>query len=140
MLEDIAILTGATAVMKDLGLELDKVEIKQLGMAKKLEVDADNTTIIEGAGSTRDIQSRIEQIRREIEITTSDYDKEKLQERLAKLSGGVAQINVGAATEADLKEKKARIEDAMHATRAAVEEVVVAGAVVDYISALKVMK
>src|ERR671921_2011706 len=127
MLEDIAILTGGQAIMKDLGIELDKVEIDQLGRAKKVSIDNDNTTIIEGAGDTEAIQGRIEQIRKEIEVTTSDYDKEKLQERLAKLAGGVAQINVGAATEAELKEKKARIEDALHATRAAVEEGVVPG-------------
>src|SRR5207237_982782 len=122
MLEDIAILTGGQAIMKDLGIELDKVEIDQLGQAKLIRVDNDNTTIIEGAGESEAIQGRIAQIRREIEVTTSDYDREKLQERLAKLAGGVAQINVGAATEAELKEKKARIEDALHATRAAVEE------------------
>jgi chaperonin GroEL len=127
MLEDIAILTGGTAIMKDLGVELDKIEIDQLGQAKKVEIDNDNTTIIEGAGETDAIQGRIEQIRREIDVTTSDYDREKLQERLAKLAGGVAQVNVGAASEAELKEKKARIEDALHATRAAVEEGVVAG-------------
>jgi chaperonin GroEL len=139
MLEDIAILTGGQAIMKDLGIELDKVEISQLGQAKLIRVDGDNTTIIEGAGESKAIQGRIEQIRREIEITTSDYDKEKLQERLAKLAGGVAQINVGAATEAELKEKKARIEDALHATRAAVEEGVVAGGGVAYIRALKAL-
>ncbi|HEY8667887.1 MAG TPA: chaperonin GroEL, partial [Tepidisphaeraceae bacterium] len=116
MLEDIAVLTGGDAIMKDLGIELDKVEIAQLGQAKIVRVDNDNTTIIEGAGESKAIQGRIEQIRREIESTTSDYDREKLQERLAKLAGGVAQINVGAATEAELKEKKARIEDALHAT------------------------
>jgi chaperonin GroEL len=137
MLEDIAILTGGTAIMKDLGIELDKVEIEQLGQAKLVRVDNDNTTIIEGAGETKSIQGRIEQIRREIETTTSDYDREKLQERLAKLAGGVAQINVGAATEAELKEKKSRIEDALHATRAAVEEGVVAGGGVAMIRAMK---
>ena len=139
MLEDIAILTGATAIMKDLGIELDKVEIEQLGQAKKIEIDNDNTVIIEGAGETAAIQARIGQIRNEIGITTSDYDKEKLQERLAKLAGGVAQINVGAATEAELKEKKSRIEDALHATRAAVEEGVVAGGGVALIRAAKVL-
>jgi chaperonin GroEL len=139
MLEDIAILTGGQAIMKDLGIELDKVEISQLGQAKLVRVDGDNTTIIEGAGESKAIQGRIEQIRREIEVTTSDYDREKLQERLAKLAGGVAQINVGAATEAELKEKKARIEDALHATRAAVEEGVVAGGGVAYIRALKAL-
>src|SRR5437773_3492065 len=139
MLEDIAILTGGQAIMKDLGIELDKVEISQLGQAKLVRVDGDNTTIIEGAGESKAIQGRIEQIRKEIEITTSDYDREKLQERLAKLAGGVAQINVGAATEAELKEKKARIEDALHATRAAVEEGVVPGGGVAYIRALKAL-
>src|SRR4051794_2984492 len=139
MLEDIAILTGGDAIMKDLGIELDKIEISQLGQAKLVRVDGDNTTIIEGAGESKAIQGRIEQIRREIEVTTSDYDKEKLQERLAKLAGGVAQINVGAATEAELKEKKARIEDALHATRAAVEEGVVAGGGVAYIRSLKAL-
>jgi len=137
MLEDIAILTGGEPVMKDLGVELDKVEIDQLGQAKLVRIDNDNTTIIEGAGATKAIQGRIEQIRREIENTTSDYDREKLQERLAKLAGGVAQINVGAATEAELKEKKSRIEDALHATRAAVEEGVVAGGGVAMIRAMK---
>ncbi len=127
MLEDLAVLTGGTAIMKDLGLELEKLTIKDLGQAKKIHIDADNTTIIEGAGSTKDIQSRIAQIRGEIESTTSDYDREKLQERLAKLSGGVAQINVGAATETELKETKARVEDALHATRAAIEEGIVPG-------------
>jgi len=139
MLEDIAILTGGQAIMKDLGIELDKVEISQLGQAKLVRVDGDNTTIIEGAGESKAIQGRIEQIRREIDVTTSDYDREKLQERLAKLAGGVAQINVGAATEAELKEKKARIEDALHATRAAVEEGVVAGGGVAYIRSLKAL-
>src|SRR5207237_6225155 len=111
MLEDIAILTGGTAIMKDLGVELDKIEIDQLGQAKKVEIDNDNTTIIEGAGDTEAIQGRIEQIRREIDVTTSDYDRETLHERLAKLTGGVARINVRAPTEADLKAKKARIAD-----------------------------
>jgi chaperonin GroEL len=138
MLEDIAILTGGKAIMKDLGIELDKVELEHLGTAKKITIDNDNTTIIEGAGETKDIQARIEQIRREIEITTSDYDREKLQERLAKLAGGVAQVNVGAATETEMKEKKARIEDALQATRAAVEEGVVAGGGVAMIRATKV--
>ncbi|MGH7180338.1 MAG: chaperonin GroEL, partial [Tepidisphaeraceae bacterium] len=139
MLEDIAILTGGEAIMKDLGIELDKVEVSQLGTAKLIRADNDNTTIIEGAGETKAIKGRIEQIRREIDTTTSDYDREKLQERLAKLAGGVAQINVGAATEAELKEKKARIEDALHATRAAVEEGVVAGGGVAMIRAMKVV-
>ena len=127
------------AIFKDLGIELDKVELDHLGTAKKIAIDNDNTTIIEGAGETKDIQGRIDQIRREIEITTSDYDREKLQERLAKLAGGVAQINVGAATETEMKEKKARIEDALHATRAAIEEGVVAGGGVALIRALKAL-
>jgi chaperonin GroEL len=139
MLEDIAVLTGGRAIMKDLGVELDKVEITDLGQAKSIEIDNDNTTIIEGAGSSKDIQGRIAQIRQEIEITTSDYDREKLQERLAKLAGGVAQVYVGAATEAELKEKKSRIEDALHATRAAVAEGVVAGGGVAMIRALKAL-
>ncbi|WP_428389827.1 chaperonin GroEL [Mucisphaera sp.] len=136
MLEDIAVLTGGTAIMKDLGIELDKVELEHLGIAKKITVDADNTTIIEGAGESKAIQSRIEQIRREIEVTSSDYDREKLQERLAKLSGGVAQVYVGAGSEAELKEKKARVEDALHATRAAVEEGIVPGGGVSFIRAI----
>jgi len=127
MLEDIAKLTGATPIMKDLGFDLEKVTIKELGQAKKIIVDANNTTIIEGAGSTEDIQGRIKQISAEIAATTSDYDREKLEERRAKLVGGVAEINVGAATETELKEKKARIEDALHATRAALEEGIVPG-------------
>src|SRR5213082_2545949 len=139
MLEDIAILTGGDAVMKDLGVELDKIELADLGQAKRIRVDNDNTTIIEGAGESEAIQGRIAQIRREIDITTSDYDREKLQERLAKLAGSVAQINVGAASEAELKEKKARIEDALHATRAAVEEGVVAGGGVAMIRAMKAL-
>ena len=135
MLGDIAVLTGGTAIMKDLGTELDAVELGHLGMAKKVTIDGDNTTIIEGAGSTKDIQGRIAQIRGEIETTSSDYDREKLQERLAKLAGGVAQINVGAASEAEMKEKKARVEDALHATRAAVEEGIVPGGGVSFIRA-----
>jgi chaperonin GroEL len=111
MLQDIAVLTGATAIMKDLGLDLESISIKDLGQAKKTRVDANNTTMIEGAGSTAEIQSRIAQISQEIDTTTSDYDREKLEERRAKLVGGVAQVNVGAATETELKEKKARIED-----------------------------
>src|SRR5207237_8653202 len=116
MLEDIAILTGGQAIMKDLGIELDKVEIDQLGQAKLIRVDNDNTTIIEGAGESEAIQGRIAQIRREIEVTTSDYDKEKLQERLAKLAGGVAQIKVGAATEDEMIAKTYRIEDDLNAS------------------------
>src|SRR2546423_1442690 len=139
MLEDIAVLCGGDAIMKDLGVELDKIEISQLGQAKLVRIDGDNTTIIEGAGESEAIQGRIDQIRKEIEVTTSDYDKEKLQERLAKLAGGVAQINVGAATEAELKEKKARIEDALHATRAAIQEGVVPGGGVALIRAMKAL-
>ena len=139
MMQDIATLTGAKAIQKDLGLDLEKIELTDLGLAKKVRIDNDNTTIIEGAGETSDIQARIEQIRDEIESTTSDYDKEKLQERLAKLSGGVAQVNVGAASEAELKEKKSRIEDALHATRAAVEEGVLPGGGTALVRAMKVL-
>jgi len=127
MLEDVAILTGAQPIFKDLGIELDKVKLSQLGQAKKITIDNDNTIIIEGIGSEADIKGRIGQIRTEIDGTSSDYDREKLQERLAKLTGGVAQINVGAGSEVEMKEKKARIEDALHATRAAIEEGIVAG-------------
>src|SRR5688500_8323178 len=127
MLEDIAILTGGTAIFEELGIKLENVEVAQLGRAKKIRVDKDNTTIIEGAGDTKAIQGRIQQLKNEIESTTSDYDKEKLQERLAKLAGGVAQIHVGAATEVAMKEKKARVEDALHACRAAVEEGILPG-------------
>ncbi len=127
MLEDIAILTGGKAVTEDLGIKLENVKIEDLGRAKKVTIDKDNTTIVEGAGKTSEIEGRVKQIRAQIEETTSDYDKEKLQERLAKLVGGVAVIKVGAATETELKEKKARVEDAMHATRAAVEEGIVPG-------------
>ncbi len=127
MLQDIGILTGGKVFSKDLGIDLEAVELADLGTAKKIRIDNDNTTIIEGAGATAEIQARIGQIRKEIETTTSDYDREKLQERLAKLAGGVAQVNVGAATEAEMKEKKARIEDALHATRAAIDEGVLPG-------------
>ena len=127
MLGDIATLTGAEAIFKDLGIELENISIKQLGQAKKVTIDNDNTIIIEGAGSEDAISGRIKQIQNEIETTTSDYDREKLQERLAKLTGGVAQINVGAASEIQMKEIKARIEDALHSTRAAIEEGIVAG-------------
>jgi chaperonin GroEL len=127
MLEDIAILTGSNAITEDLGLKLENVKIEELGSAKKVTIDKDNTTIIAGAGKPGEIEGRIKQLRAQIEDTTSDYDKEKLQERLAKLVGGVAIIKVGAATETELKEKKARVEDAMHATRAAVEEGIVPG-------------
>ncbi|MEW6073648.1 MAG: chaperonin GroEL [Planctomycetota bacterium] len=127
MLEDIAILTGATAIMESTGATLESVKLADLGRAKKVVVAKDTTTIIEGAGKKTEIKGRIEQIKAEMEKTTSDYDKEKLQERLAKLAGGVAQVNVGAATESEMKEKKARVEDALHATRAAVEEGIVTG-------------
>ena len=139
MLEDIAVLTGAEPIMKDLGLELDKISISQLGQAKKVDISADETTIIEGAGDTGAIQDRIARIRKEIESTDSDYDSEKLQERLAKLAGGIAQIQVGAASEAELKEKKARVEDALHATRAAVDEGIVPGGGVSFIRAISVL-
>ena len=127
MLEDIAILTGGTALFESLGRKLENVTLAELGRAKKIVIDKDNTTIIEGAGKSAEIKGRIEQLRREIENTTSDYDREKLEERLAKLAGGVAKINVGAATESEMKEKKARVEDALHATRAAVEEGILPG-------------
>jgi chaperonin GroEL len=127
MLEDIAVLTGGKAITEDLGLKLENVKLDELGSAKKVTIDKDNTTIISGAGKPSEIEGRIRQLRAQIEESTSDYDKEKLQERLAKLVGGVAIIKVGAATETELKEKKARVEDAMHATRAAVEEGIVAG-------------
>jgi chaperonin GroEL len=127
MLEDIAILTGATAVFENLGMKLEGLGLAELGRAKKVIIDKDNTTIIEGAGKSGEIKARIEQIRREIDNATSDYDREKLEERLAKLAGGVAKINVGAATESEMKEKKARVEDALHATRAAVEEGILPG-------------
>jgi len=127
MLEDIAIVTGGKAIMEELGEKLENVELSQLGRAKKIRIDKDNTTIIEGAGSDKAIKGRIDSIKNEIDITTSDYDKEKLQERLAKLAGGVAQIHVGAATEVAMKEKKARVEDALHACRAAVEEGILPG-------------
>lgn len=127
ILEDIAILTGGKFITEDLGIKLENVTLDDLGSAKRISVAKDDTTIVEGAGKTADIKARIDQIRRQIEDTTSDYDREKLQERLAKLAGGVAVINVGAATEAEMKEKKARVEDALHATRAAVEEGIVPG-------------
>jgi chaperonin GroEL len=127
MLEDIAILTGGKAVTEDLGIKLENVRLEDLGKAKKITIDKDNTTIVEGSGKTADIEGRVKQLRNQIEETTSDYDREKLQERLAKLVGGVAQIKVGAATETEMKEKKARVEDAMHATKAAVEEGIVPG-------------
>ncbi len=127
MLQDIATLTGGVAVMEDLGMDLEKIELDQLGQAKKVTIDKDSTVIVEGAGSSEDIMARISHIKAESDASTSDYDKEKLQERLAKLSGGVAQVNVGAATESEMKEKKARVEDALHACRAAVEEGILPG-------------
>jgi len=127
MLEDIATLTGGKAITEDLGIKLENVKVEDLGRAKKVTIDKDNTTIVEGGGKSSEIEGRVKQIRTQIEETTSDYDREKLQERLAKLVGGVAVIKVGAATETELKEKKARVEDAMHATRAAVEEGIVPG-------------
>ena len=139
MLQDIALLTGATAIFDDLGIKLDTVQLDQLGTAKKVRIDSDNTTILEGAGKKSDLVSRIDQIRSEIETTTSDYDREKLQERLAKLAGGVAQVNVGAATESEMKEKKARVEDALNATRAAQEEGIVAGGGVALLRAMKAL-
>jgi chaperonin GroEL len=139
MLEDIAILTGGKVISEDLGIKLENVKLEDLGRAKKVTVDKDNTTIVEGAGKAADIQGRVSTIRRQIEETTSDYDREKLQERLAKLVGGVAVIKVGAATETELKEKKARVEDAMHATRAAVEEGIVPGGGVTLVRAAKAL-
>jgi chaperonin GroEL len=137
MLEDIAVLTGGKLISEDLGIKLENIKLEDLGKTKRVTIDKENTTIVEGAGKNADIQGRVAQIRRQIEETTSDYDKEKLQERLAKLAGGVAVINVGAATETEMKEKKARVEDALHATRAAVEEGIVAGGGVAFIRAQK---
>jgi chaperonin GroEL len=140
MLQDIAVLTGAEPIFKDLGIDLENISIKQLGQAKKVTIDNDNTIIVQGTGSQDVISGRIKQIKGEIETTTSDYDREKLQERLAKLTGGVAQINVGAASEAELKERKARIEDALHATRAALEEGIVPGGGVALIRCMDAVK
>jgi chaperonin GroEL len=139
MLEDIAVLTGGKPIMEELGIDLEKVTLAELGRAKKITVDKDNTTIVEGAGATKDIKGRIEQLKHQIDATTSDYDREKLQERLAKLAGGVAQINVGAATEVEMKEKKARVEDALHACRAAVEEGILPGGGVAVLRARKAL-
>ncbi|GAB61990.1 MAG: chaperonin GroEL [Candidatus Jettenia sp.] len=136
MLDDIAVLTGGQAVFEDLGINLESIQLKDLGRARKIEIDKENTTIIEGLGDGKKIKARIEQIKKEISITTSDYDREKLQERLAKLAGGVVQINVGATTESEMKEKKARVEDALHATRAAVEEGILPGGGVSLLRAL----
>jgi len=140
MLEDIAILTGGRAITEDLGIKLESIKIDDLGKAKKITIDKDNTTIVEGAGSSQAIEGRVKQIRAQVEDTTSDYDREKLQERLAKLVGGVAVIKVGAATETEMKEKKARVEDAMHATKAAVEEGIVPGGGVALIRAGKALQ
>ena len=140
MLEDIAILTGGKVISEDLGIKLENVRLEDLGRAKKVSIDKDNTTLVEGAGKPEDIAGRVKQIRTQVEETTSDYDREKLQERLAKLVGGVAVIKVGAATETELKEKKARVEDAMHATKAAAEEGIVPGGGVAFIRALRVLE
>jgi chaperonin GroEL len=140
MLRDIAVLTGGNVISDDLGIKLENITLNDLGRAKRVTIDKDNTTIVEGAGATEDIEGRVKQIRTQVEETTSDYDREKLQERLAKLVGGVAVINVGAATESEMKEKKARVEDALNATRAAVEEGVVPGGGVAYLRALPALE
>jgi chaperonin GroEL len=140
MLEDIATITGGKAITEDLGIKLENVKVEDLGRAKKVTIDKDNTTIVEGGGKSSEIEGRVRQIRAQIEETTSDYDREKLQERLAKLVGGVAVIKVGAATETELKEKKARVEDAMHATRAAVEEGIVPGGGVALVRCISVLE
>src|SRR5881409_1356435 len=139
MLEDIAVLTGGRLISEDLGIKLENIKLEDLGRAKRITIDKENTTIVEGEGKKADIQGRVAQIRRQIEETTSDYDREKLQERLAKLAGGVAVINVGAATETEMKEKKARVEDALHATRAAVEEGIVPGGGVAFLRTQKAL-
>ena len=139
MLQDIAILTGGQAIMEELGLDLEKIELKDLGRAKKVTITKDETTIVEGAGTNTDIKGRIDMIRAQVEASTSDYDREKLEERLAKLAGGVAQVNVGAATEVEMKEKKARVEDALHACRAAVEEGILPGGGVAVLRARKAL-
>jgi chaperonin GroEL len=140
MLEDIAILTGGKAITEDLGIKLENLQLEDLGKAKKVVLDKDNTTIVEGAGKAASIEGRVKQLRTQIDETTSDYDREKLQERLAKLVGGVAVIKVGAATETEMKEKKARVEDAMHATRAAVEEGIVPGGGVALVRAIPALE
>jgi len=140
MLEDIAILTGGKCITEDLGLKLENLTIAELGKAKRIVIDKENTTIVEGSGKSADIQGRVKQLRRQIDETTSDYDREKLQERLAKLAGGIAVINVGASTEVEMKEKKARVEDALHATRAAVEEGIVAGGGVALLRTIKAIE
>src|SRR5207302_1616079 len=140
MLEDIAILTSGRAITEDLGIKLENIKVDDLGKAKKITIDKDNTTIVEGAGTSAAIEGRVKQLRTQVEDTTSDYDREKLQERLAKLVGGVAIVKVGAATETEMKEKKARVEDAMHATKAAVDEGVVPGGGVALLRASKVLE
>jgi chaperonin GroEL len=140
MLEDMAILTGGTVISEELGLKLENATLKDLGRAKKVEAGKENTTIIDGAGSKKDIEGRVKQVRVQIDEATSDYDREKLQERVAKLAGGVALIKVGAATEVEMKEKKARVEDALHATRAAVEEGIVPGGGVAFLRARKALE
>jgi len=137
MLEDIAILTGGQMISEELGIKLESISIKDLGSAKRVVIDKDNTTIVDGAGDKKEIEGRVKQIRTQIEETTSDYDREKLQERLAKLVGGVAVINVGAATESEMKEKKARVEDSLHATKAAVEEGIIPGGGVAFLRCLE---
>jgi len=139
-LQDLAVLTGGNAVTEDLGIKLENIKLEDLGRAKKITIDKDHTTIVEGAGSKKDIEGRVKQLRAQIEETTSDYDREKLQERLAKLVGGVAIIKVGAATETEMKEKKARVEDAMHATKAAVEEGIVPGGGVALVRCTKALE
>jgi chaperonin GroEL len=140
MLEDIAVLTGGKVISEDLGIKLENIKLNDLGRAKRVNIDKDNTTIVDGAGDRKDIEARVKQIRAQIDETTSDYDREKLQERLAKIIGGVAVINVGAATETEMKEKKARVEDALHATRAAVEEGIVPGGGVAYLRCLPALE
>src|SRR5262249_23725711 len=138
--EDIAILTGGRVIAEELGIKLDNVTLNDLGRAKRVTLDKDNTTIIDGAGKKEQIQARIKQLRTQVDETTSDYDPQKLQERLAKLAGGVAVVRVGAATEIEMKEKKARVEDAMHATKAAVEEGIVPGGGVALLRAIKAVE
>jgi chaperonin GroEL len=140
LLQDLAVVVGGQAIMEELGIKLDGVTLAELGRAKKIVVGKEETTVVEGAGKTKDIQSRIELLKAQIDMTTSDYDREKLQERLAKLAGGVAQINVGAATEVEMKEKKARVEDALHACRAAVEEGILPGGGTSVIRARRVLE
>ena len=139
MLEDIAILTNANVISEDLGIKLENISLKDLGTCKKVKIDKDNTTIVDGAGNKETIEGRIKQIRAQIKETTSDYDREKLQERLAKIIGGVAVINIGAATETEMKEKKARVEDALNATRAAVEEGILPGGGIALVRCLKAL-